>query len=197
MATRVKSAPRGVSEASALLPRQIMAPLPEQATGPVERRSVPSRTAAGDRARRRRAGRGPTPPNRTDAERPGAERPGADGRVGPRSGATTLTPRRTVVSAGQACPRPEQPYRMGRWARLATTATVLVVGVLAGWSVLAGGAPVVQDVVVQSGDTLRSIAASAQPGTEVDAVVLQILELNTLAGQEPLPGQILQVPVQG
>lgn len=180
MATRVKSAPAGAAAAGVPV-------------GPADR---PSRTAAGDRARRRRAGRGLNPPNRSDAERPGVDRVGTDGRVGPRAGVVAVRPRR-VVPVSRSCAQPEQPYRMGRAARLSTTLTVAAVAVLAAWSVFFGAGPSVQEIVVQSGDTVRSIAEQAQPGAPVDQVVAQILDLNALGGLEPLPGQLLQVPVQG
>ena len=196
MATRVQFAPAGVGPFG---PRRPSPPVVVPwVTGGSEREWVaPGRTAAGDQAERRRARRGEPTPNRHDAERPGRDRRSGDGRVGPRSGQVPVSPRRSTVQVGGSCLDADVPYRMGRWARLATTVTVAVVFVLAGWSLLAGTGPSVQDVVVQPGDTLVSIATAAQPGADVDAVVLEILELNVLGGAEPLPGQILQVPVQG
>ena len=49
-------------------------------------------------------------------------------------------------------------------------------------------------VVVQSGDTLWSIAASVADGDDVRVVVDRIQELNGLEGAELAPGQVLELP---
>ena len=49
-------------------------------------------------------------------------------------------------------------------------------------------------VVVQSGDTLWSIATSAAGGDDVRTVVHRIQELNGLDGADVIPGQVLQLP---
>jgi nucleoid-associated protein YgaU len=49
-------------------------------------------------------------------------------------------------------------------------------------------------VVVQSGDTLWSIARSADPGADARAVVQEILQLNHISGASITPGQTLLVP---
>jgi nucleoid-associated protein YgaU len=55
---------------------------------------------------------------------------------------------------------------------------------------LAGGS----SVVVQSGDTLWSIATSLQGDGDVRAVVDELQRLNDLDGVELVPGQVLQLP---
>jgi LysM repeat protein len=55
---------------------------------------------------------------------------------------------------------------------------------------LAGGS----SVVVQSGDTLWSIASSMDEDGDVRALVDEIQRINGLAAAELLPGQILQLP---
>jgi nucleoid-associated protein YgaU len=49
-------------------------------------------------------------------------------------------------------------------------------------------------VVVQSGDTLWSIAAQAAPGEDTRAVVDAIMAVNDLSGVGLVPGQVLQLP---
>jgi nucleoid-associated protein YgaU len=51
-----------------------------------------------------------------------------------------------------------------------------------------------RSVVVQSGDTLWSLAASVAGGDDVRMVVDRIQELNGLEGVELVPGQVLQLP---
>jgi Tfp pilus assembly protein FimV len=55
----------------------------------------------------------------------------------------------------------------------------------------AGGAGL---VVVQPGDTLWSIAKSADPGADTRTIVQEMLQLNRLAGPDIAPGQRLRVP---
>ena len=55
---------------------------------------------------------------------------------------------------------------------------------------LAGGS----SVVVQSGDTLWSIASETAPGEDTRAVVDAIMAVNDLEQVELVPGQVLQLP---
>jgi len=56
-----------------------------------------------------------------------------------------------------------------------------------------GGAAVTR-LVVRPGQTLWTIAQSSDPGADARAVVQQIMQMNSLAGQTILPGEILWVP---
>ena len=49
-------------------------------------------------------------------------------------------------------------------------------------------------VVVESGDTLWSIATSVADGEDIRVVVDRIQALNGLEGAELAPGQVLQLP---
>jgi nucleoid-associated protein YgaU len=49
-------------------------------------------------------------------------------------------------------------------------------------------------VVVESGDTLWSIASSVAGGQDVREVVAQIRRLNELDSADLMPGQVLQLP---
>jgi Tfp pilus assembly protein FimV len=55
----------------------------------------------------------------------------------------------------------------------------------------AGGAGL---VVVQPGDTLWSIAKSADPAADTRTIVQEMLQLNRLTGPDIAPGQRLWVP---
>jgi nucleoid-associated protein YgaU len=52
----------------------------------------------------------------------------------------------------------------------------------------------VNSVVVQSGDTLWSIASSLAGDADVRAVVYRIQQLNALEGADLVPGQVLVLP---
>lgn len=94
--------------------------------------------------------------------------------------------------------RQDPGFRLGRWARLTITASVLVVGVLFATGALPVGsspAAATQSVTVHAGDTLWSIAQSAAPGQDVRAVVDRIRDLNGLSQLDTLPeGMVLVVP---
>ncbi len=100
------------------------------------------------------------------------------------------------VAGGCAEPEVESHgYRMGRWARLSVTASVLVAGlILLVSSLLGGSETVLQQFTVSSGDTLWSIAESIAPSADPDAVVQQIIEVNQLASLDLPIGMVLQVP---
>ena len=85
---------------------------------------------------------------------------------------------------------------MPRWVRLACTVAFAATAVLVAVVLLSsGGATVVGPVVVQSGDTLWSVAQRADPGADPRAVVDRIKELNGLQGDAVVAGAVLQVPV--
>src|SRR5690349_23754068 len=52
----------------------------------------------------------------------------------------------------------------------------------------------VSSVVVQSGDTLWSIAASLDDERDIRAVINEIQDLNDLTDVDLVPGQVLQLP---
>jgi nucleoid-associated protein YgaU len=91
--------------------------------------------------------------------------------------------------------------RLTRRARRLAVVLALVSGVALGsWlDSLVGGAPDLRlagesTVVVQSGDTLWSIASSVAGDDDVRAVVDQIQRVNRLSGSDLEPGQVLQLP---
>jgi LysM repeat protein len=87
-------------------------------------------------------------------------------------------------------------YRMGRWARLAITVTVLAAVVVVTVSLAAGSAPSrLVDVTVGPGDTLWSIASEAAPDRDPRAVIDEIQELNNVPGTVLPVGVVLRVPV--
>lgn len=95
-------------------------------------------------------------------------------------------------------------YRLGRWARLTLTLTVLVLGLLLATGALGGDGRSASDaavVVVGSGDTLWSVAAHAAGGPAVGTRIDTIRALNHLEGwaaDAELPvGMTLSVPYTG
>ncbi len=104
------------------------------------------------------------------------------------------------VPPALACEPADDPvgYRLGRWARLALTLTVLatvVVVAVALWP--AAGAQRMVDVTVGPGDTLWGIASDIAPDRDPRAVIAEIEELNGL-GSTTLPiGVVLRVPASG
>ena len=87
-------------------------------------------------------------------------------------------------------------YRMGRWARLAVTATALAAVVVLTVALTAGSAqPRLVDVIVGPGDTLWSIASQAAPDRDPRAVIEEIRELNDFSDSVLPVGVALRVPV--
>ena len=88
-------------------------------------------------------------------------------------------------------------YRLGRWARLALTVTVLAAAVVIAVSLMAtSGSTALVDVTVTPGDTLWSIAAQAAPDRDPRAVIDEIRQLNDVTGSVLPVGVVLRVPVQ-
>lgn len=88
-------------------------------------------------------------------------------------------------------------YRMGRWARLAVTTTVLVAAALLTVSLLSGPAPRrMVDVTVGPGDTLWSIATAQAPDRDPRAVISEIVQLNGLDDDVLHLGVVLRVPAE-
>lgn len=89
-------------------------------------------------------------------------------------------------------------YRLGRWARLSITLTVLLVGLLFATGALPVGSgqdpTAIAHVTVHPGDTLWSIAGAAMPGTDTGAVVERIRDLNGLDALGP--GAVLPVGLE-
>jgi nucleoid-associated protein YgaU len=93
--------------------------------------------------------------------------------------------------------------RLTRRARRLKVVLVLAAGVALGsWLgplVTGGGGDGLRlagesSVVVESGDTLWSIAASVADGEDVRDVVAQIRAVNELDSADLVPGQVLQLP---
>lgn len=142
-------------------------------------------------------GRPVTPPGRVPAERSPARRRPATGR--PQS--AVLPVLRPVAACS---PTRQVGYRLGRWARLTLTSTVVVLGLLFATGALGGDGRSASDaavVVVGSGDTLWSVAADAAGGSAVGTRIDTIRDLNHLEGwaaDAVLPvGMTLFVPYVG
>jgi nucleoid-associated protein YgaU len=102
------------------------------------------------------------------------------------------------------------PVRLTRRGRRVVTGFVLgvvIVAVTVLWMSVAGSVQAsshasaprsayrgMTQVVVQPGQTLWSIAATAEPSGNLWAVVQQIINVNTLSGAEIQTGQLLWVP---
>jgi len=119
-----------------------------------------------------------------------------------------LTPRRDTPAARSGRPRdtPVAPLRLTRRGRvvvaLAAALLVTMVSLL-----LAGVAQATNDgpspraarenlaqVIVRPGQSLWSVAESADPGQDTRAVIQQIIDLNSLNGDSVFAGQQLWVP---
>jgi LysM domain len=119
-----------------------------------------------------------------------------------------LTPRRDTPAARSGRPRdtPVAPLRLTRRGRvvvalaaalLVTMVSLLLAGVAQatndGPSPRAARENLVQ-VIVRPGQSLWSVAESADPGQDTRAVIQQIIDLNSLNGDTVLAGQQLWVP---
>ena len=168
------------------------------AVAAVEERSVDGRRARPLRPSGRSSSRvgvcRPVEAPESRGPRPGPRRALANEIGGPRSGAAP-----EAVSVHRA---PARRVRLTRRARLLAATLTLSLGVAIGsWlgPLLAGGGDDlrlagVQSVVVQSGDTLWSIATQVAGGADVREVVDRIQRLNHLSGTALMPGQVLELP---
>ena len=119
-----------------------------------------------------------------------------------------LTPRRDAPAARSGRPRdtPVAPLRLTRRGRvvvalaaalLVTMVSLLLAGVAQatndGPSPRAARENLVQ-VIVRPGQSLWSVAESADPGQDTRAVIQQIIDLNSLNGDTVFAGQQLWVP---
>jgi LysM domain len=119
-----------------------------------------------------------------------------------------LTPRRDTPAARSGRPRdtPAAPLRLTRRGRvvvalaaalLVTMVSLLLAGVAQatndGPSPRAARENLVQ-VIVRPGQSLWSVAESADPGQDTRAVIQQIIDLNSLNGDTVFAGQQLWVP---
>lgn len=86
-------------------------------------------------------------------------------------------------------------YRMGRWARLALTLTVLATAAVLIAAMVAGPAPhTLVDVTVGPGDSLWSIASEAAPDSDPRVVIEEIRQLNGISDDVLPIGVVLRVP---
>ncbi len=119
-----------------------------------------------------------------------------------------LTPRRDTPAArsGRPCDTPAAPLRLTRRGRvvvalaaalLVTMVSLLLAGVAQatndGPSPRAARENLVQ-VIVRPGQSLWSVAESADPDQDTRAVIQQIIDLNSLNGDTVFAGQQLWVP---
>ncbi len=102
-----------------------------------------------------------------------------------------------------ASPRPVRLTRRGRVVA-AVLATLVAGGLCVAGATAAqatsgaasshGAAGGAERIVVQPGDTLWSIAKSADPGADTQTIVQEMLQVNRLTGPDIAPGQRLWVP---
>jgi hypothetical protein len=169
-------------------------------TGDPARRAAPGRLAAVV-ALPRRPLQLPAPPSPSKAAVPTGGRPAAP--------ATVPAGQRPVRAAVRAGRRSAPPLRLTRRGRVvlavftALAALVLVMLLAAG---TAGGAPLtghrpagggyqgMTQIVVQPGQSMWSIAASADPAADPRVVIQQIISANSLTGTSIRAGQLLWVP---
>jgi nucleoid-associated protein YgaU len=115
-------------------------------------------------------------------------------------GAVPTVPRTSLSDRPVGTARAAQT-RLTRRARRLAVVVALACGVALGsWldSLFSGGTEVrlagESSVVVQSGDSLWSIATSVAGEGDVRAVVAEILQVNGLDSVELTPGQVLRLP---
>jgi LysM repeat protein len=100
-----------------------------------------------------------------------------------------------LAAAPQLDPVAVEGYRMGRWARLTLSVTVLAAVVVVIVSLTAGsGQQALVDVTVTPGDTLWSIATEAAPDRDPRDVIEEIRQLNQVPGDVLPIGVVLRVP---
>ena len=89
-------------------------------------------------------------------------------------------------------------YRLGRWARLALTLTVVAAAAVVIGLLAAGPEPqVLVDVTVGPGDSLWSIASETAPTRDPRAVIEEIREINGVTSDVLPIGVVLRVPAAG
>jgi hypothetical protein len=140
---------------------------------------------------------GQEPAQRADVRRASVRTPAARRPALARRETTT---RETTAAAART------PVRLTRRGRMVlTAAAVLTIGavsmVVAGAAQATGhsGAPAgpgrgVVKVQVRPGDSLWSLAEAYDPGADTRLVIQDILQLNSMTGDQVQPGQVLWVP---
>ena len=108
---------------------------------------------------------------------------------------------RSAALGGTRCATPvviDVGYRMGRWARLATTVTVLVAGLVVALTLPTDPVPArtVQTTVL-GGETLWELAARVAPASDPAVTVDRIAALNPGVPGSPEAGAVLTVPMPG
>lgn len=134
-------------------------------------------------------------PARRAVRRHRGPRPGGRAIVRPLVQESAGTPEIAPVAVSARHDDDPDGYRMGRWARLALTVTVLAAVLVLTVTLTAGSAPSrLIDVTVGPGDTLWSIAAVAAPDRDPRAVIDEIRDLNDLPDNVLPIGVVLRVP---
>ncbi|HEX9033169.1 MAG TPA: LysM peptidoglycan-binding domain-containing protein [Streptosporangiaceae bacterium] len=157
------------------------------------------------------------------AEESSVQRPATEGPAAVRSagaGPVSAVPARTLQGvagrprasqpAASRRPVPEGPIRLTRRGRIVVGAFVVIVvaaAVSLVWLLVASQAQAsshvqsgqaashaLKRVVVRPGQTLWSIAASADPAADPRVVIQEIIDENSLGGTAIQPGQVLWVP---
>jgi hypothetical protein len=135
--------------------------------------------------------RSAAPASPAAAARPAAPaRPGVSGRPGERPGSpgpVRLTRRGRLVVGGLA---------IAAAAALASLLSLVLAGgaLAANHGAARAGYQGMQQIVVQPGQTLWSIAAAAEPSADPRTVMPQIMEANSLSGSTVYSGETLWVP---
>jgi nucleoid-associated protein YgaU len=186
-----------------LLPTSVELPAEGAAVRPVERRPVVARSAVP-------AGRGCASgvrATRRDPVRPGARAPRSAGLAGPRpvrGGCSAEVGVPAVAGVRSVRRQQHPPLRLTDRGRRVVAGLSIAIGLV----IAAGTAVTVElgdrdrglqlagssTVVVQSGDTLWSLAQRVAPGEDPRAVVDAIVELNGLYSVDLTPGMELQLP---
>ena len=165
---------------------------PVTADGPVRSQTPARGTTRGRTASHRAAS------SRPDSNRPDSNRP-ASSRLAPSQAARGLAPRNQATATAA----PLRLTRRGR-AVIAAAAALLVVMVLliaasaaqatSHWVPPRAAEQNLSRIVVRPGQTLWSVAESADPNADTRLVIQQIVELNGLTGDVVQAGQRLWVP---
>ncbi|MEO7126213.1 MAG: hypothetical protein ABI382_05035 [Nakamurella sp.] len=114
-----------------------------------------------------------------------------------------LTPRSVSALAPRTggpveCPRVAlgRSYRMGRWERLCMTTVVAAAVLVVGFASFGSSAPQSRDIVVQSGDTMLSIALQEMPNMDPARAAELIGVANGSTDLHIVPGMTLSIPIE-
>ncbi len=118
---------------------------------------------------------------------------------GPRNRPSALVAHRRPAPPAAACAveDTEQPYRMGRWARLGMT-VIVVAAIIVGSITIAwhpASTPTVP-VTVAPGESLQSIVVRDLPDRDPADAIRLVQQINGLASPVVPAGTVLQIPAR-